>query len=136
MSDPRMITFCGQPMKVDCDRNCAKAWGGSNRPKVQLSDNEDDYEYLADGELGTAPTDPGTSEGCDAKPLSSAEFPNKWCVRECERCASSKMGESELPLALPNLSVRQRNIPAPVPLPIAHTPSPPSPSPTSTGSRA
>ena len=95
-----IITYFGHPMKVACDRHCNKAWGINNRPRVQLSEGEDDYAYLADSELGDAPFNPGTYEGGDAKPDSPDEFPNKWCVRECERCASSAPGKWRMPLAL------------------------------------
>lgn len=106
-----IITYFGQKAKVACDRQCSKAWGTNNRPRVQLSDKEDDYASLADGELGDAPVDPGTYEGDQAKPHSPDEFPNKWCVRECERCAMSAPGEWMLPLGLPDYSKRVFNIP-------------------------
>jgi hypothetical protein len=83
----KRITYFGQPAAVGCDAKCNKAWGINSRPKVQLSDDEDDYEWLADGELGDAPADPGTSEGGDTKPAFPEPLLNKWCVRECERCA-------------------------------------------------
>jgi hypothetical protein len=70
---------------VACDAKCDKAWGINNRPRVQLSDDEDDYEFLADDELGAAPVDPGTYEGGHAKPDEVPEKHNKWCARECER---------------------------------------------------
>lgn len=109
MINEAMITYFDQPAKVVCDRKCHKAWGISSRPRVQLSDDEDDFEYRGDDELGTAPVDPGTYEGANAKPHSPDEFPNKWCVRECERCAMSKHGEYALPLVLPDFSKRVRN---------------------------
>lgn len=104
-----MITYFGQPARVKCDGNCTKAWGINNRPKIQLSSDEDDYFWLADGELGEAPIDPGTYEGGIAKPLSPNEFPNKWCVRECERCRMSAMGEFDEPLPLRDFSHRRYN---------------------------
>ena len=107
----KMITYFGSPAKVACDGNCAKAWGVSNRPEERLSDVEDDTEYLADHELGEAPTDPGTYEGSHGKPLSTDEFPNKWCVRECERSSISNLNESNLPLELRDFSVRIQNMP-------------------------
>jgi hypothetical protein len=76
------ITFCGKEAKVACDGNCNKAWGINSRPS-----NEDKSEWLSDTELDDAPVDPGTYEGGDAKPSDSSQFPNKWCVRECERCS-------------------------------------------------
>src|SRR5690242_4071466 len=84
-----LILFCGQAARVNCDRNCAKAWGRSIRRTRGSADDNEDGEYLADSELGYAPANPGTSEGEDCKPESATEFPNKWCVRECERCAMS-----------------------------------------------
>ena len=81
------ITYFADQVTVVCDARCDKAWGAQNRPKIEFDDGDpDDYAYLADHELGTAPSDPGTYEGADGKPESTAEFPNKWCVRECERC--------------------------------------------------
>lgn len=106
-----MITYMGQPAKVRCDGNCKKAWGRNNRPLDQHSDNPDDFEYLADGELGEAPDDPGIYEGGHAKPGSPAEFPNKWCVRECERCSVSAPGEHDRHLKLNSFDVRKRNMP-------------------------
>lgn len=86
----QIINYCGQPAKVACDEQCNKAWGASERPTISLSDNEDDFAWLADNELG---------------------IPNKWCVRECERCAMSNPGESKKPLALRDFSKRVYNIP-------------------------
>ncbi len=105
------ITFFGERAKVACDRRCEKAWGTNTRPRVQLSDNEDDFAYLADDELGIAPADPGTYEGADAKPESPDEFPNRWCVRECERCSMSSPDEWLKPITLPDFSKRVFNIP-------------------------
>lgn len=89
----KLILFVGQIAKVNCDARCDKAWGRNNRSKRQVGSDVDDWEYLADDELGTAPKDPGTYEGRDAKPSDSSEFPNKWCSRECERCNMSAPGE-------------------------------------------
>lgn len=91
----KIIQFVNQPAKVNCDGNCKKAWGVNSRPKKYLSADPDDYEFLSDSELGEAPIDPGTYEGSDAKPLSLDEFPNKWCVRECERCNMSDPGKHD-----------------------------------------
>lgn len=104
----KQITYFGQPMIVDCDRNCKKAWGINTRPRRQLSDNPDDFMLLADGELEIAPDDPGTYEGVDGKPASPNEFPNRWCVRECERCAKWRPGETP---KYPNLNYPLFNIP-------------------------
>lgn len=98
------ITYFGQPTKVACDRNCKKAWGISQRPKRQLSEDEDDVMWLSDGELGKAPVDPGTYEGGYGKPESPDMFPNKWCVRECERCEISEKGKFNEPLELTDWS--------------------------------
>lgn len=98
MENEAIITYFGQPAKVICDRNCSKAWGINLRPKTQLSNDEDDYVYLTDGELGEAPVDPGTYEGGFGKPSLPDVFPNKWCVRECERCEMSEPGKYTEPL--------------------------------------
>lgn len=70
-----------------CDENCNKAWGIDKRPREQLSNDEDDVVFLADDELGDAPTDTGTYDGGHAKPVQKEERPNKWCLRTCERGA-------------------------------------------------
>ena len=93
-----------------CDRNCAKAWGvnGRNLPEAGTIDHgEDDVIYLADGETGDAPRDPGTYEGGQGKPFHPAAH-NLWCLRECERCAIVGDGE---PVAHPDFSVRVYNQP-------------------------
>lgn len=106
----KMITYFGQQAKVNCDENCNKAWGINRRPKVQLSDDEDDYAYLSDDELGDAPENPGTYEGGQAKPIDKAGIPNKWCVRECERCNISRPGEFGMPLPVKTFNDRISNI--------------------------
>ena len=74
------IIFFGKKVKASCDENCNKAWGINSRP-------QDDYgDDTPDGFLGNAPIDPGTYEGGCAKPINKIDIPNKWCVRECERC--------------------------------------------------
>ena len=100
-------TYFGHPIILICDAKCHKAWGINNRPEVQLSDDEDDYAYLSDSELGDAPADPGTYEGEDGKPTSPAERLNKWCARECER---SRMVDPNQEFELPDFSKRQYNI--------------------------
>ena len=102
----RMATFCGRPVLLACDGRCDKAWGINGRPKRQLSLNDDDYVFRSDGELGTAPG-PGLTatiaEGEDIKPSSIAlersnsRGLNKWCCRECERCAMVDEGEPLIP---------------------------------------
>lgn len=111
MQNDAIVTYFGQRMRVGCDRNCAKAWGINNRPKIEFSEDLDDYVFLADDELGDAPKDPGTYEGGQGKPSSPDDFPNKWCVRECERCAHSKVGEYEDDLLPIDLSKRHYNMP-------------------------
>lgn len=103
-----IITYFGEQMHVACDRQCGKAWGINNRPRVQLSDDDDDYVFLADGELGEAPANPGTYEGGHPKPLTPDNFPNRWCVRECER---SERGEVGKPLVLHDWNQRFYNMP-------------------------
>lgn len=107
----KTITYFMQPARVACDGKCGKAWGRNNRPRVKLSDDEDDFEWLADDELGEAPVDPGTYEGSDAKPIGARgpEEMNKWCVRECERCTMTKAGEPDAPLQLKDFSRRVSN---------------------------
>ncbi len=106
----KRITYFGQSAAVACDARCDKAWGRNNRPCIELApDDPDDTAYLADGELGIAPADPGTYEGGDAKPRTPAERLNKWCVRECERC---RMTPPDGALTeLPDFSTRQYNMP-------------------------
>jgi len=89
-----IITYFGQKAKVNCDGNCNKAWGRNLRPR--------DYndKMIIDSQLGIAPINPGTYEWDCQKPISSDKFPNKWCVRECERCNISKPGEWELDLEI------------------------------------
>ena len=106
----KIITYFGQLAKVACDENCNKAWGIFKRPKNQLSDNPDDYEFLADQELGEAPVNPSTYEGGWAKPLNKVGIPNKWCVRQCERCVMSGYGKPDQQLQLPDFSKRIKNI--------------------------
>jgi hypothetical protein len=102
------IPYGRETIQVACDRHCHKAWGSTTRPSIQLSDDEDDLVYLADDELGDAPADPGTYEAWDAKPSSPDHFPNRWCVRACERCAMVPVGQE---IVLQDWSVRQYNMP-------------------------
>ena len=40
----KLITYCGKKAILVCDGKCEKAWGVSSRPKIQLSEiDEDDY---------------------------------------------------------------------------------------------
>jgi hypothetical protein len=109
MIQKEVIAF-GRPIMVGCDGNCKKAWGINNRPKIQLDDNnEDDYAFLSDNELGDAPEDPGTYEGFEmcSKPLTDDEKFNKWCFRECERAERYELGRE---LKLDNWDDRVYNI--------------------------
>ena len=91
-----------------CDGNCGKAWGINSRPKVEFDPDEpDDVAWLADGELGDAPAEPGTWEGGHGKP-SNPDGMNKWCARECER---SGIFEPCKPVSLPDYSTRHYNQP-------------------------
>jgi hypothetical protein len=107
----KQITYFGQQTKVACDEKCNKAWGINNRPYKRLSDDEDDIVWLADGELGDAPENPGTYEGGHGKPNDKSQIPNKWCVRECERCTISDPGKFNEPLKLKDFNKRRYNIP-------------------------
>lgn len=100
------IIYFGQPAVLICDARCVKAWGINNRPQEQLSEDPDDFEYLADGELGLAPADPGTYEGNDAKPRTLDDRLNKWCCRECERSVRVMPGKE---FVLADFSQRVRN---------------------------
>lgn len=104
----KIVTFAGQPMRIACDERCDKAWGIDSRPEIQLDpdDPEGSLYWLSDDELETAPEDPGTIEGFDAKPANKEEMGNKWCARHCERCACSDYGKSHLPVTLPDFSKR------------------------------
>lgn len=122
----KSITYFGQSCFLSCDANCTKAWGMNNRPKLYrtvsgqyealtfeqscdeaLVPDGDDYCYLADGELGIAPIDPGTYEGDQAKPRNSTQRLNKWCARECERSSIDDPGDK---VELKDLSKRFYNM--------------------------
>ena len=106
------ITYFSQPAVVGCDGKCDKAWGINQRPSVPLGGDPDDYAWLADSELDTAPTDPGTYEGGDAKPMQrpmTGDAMNKWCVRECER---SDVAQSADDLDIRDFARRVYNMPA------------------------
>ena len=108
----KRITFFGKPATHACDGKCGKAWGVNSRPRAAVSENPDDFAYVADRELGTAPVDPGTYEGGHAKPVNATgpEHINKWCVRECERSWLSPIGNPDAVPELPDFSVRHYNI--------------------------
>jgi hypothetical protein len=99
-----IVQYCGQPMRVACDEKCIKAWGIDKRPRWQCTNKPDDWAYFADGDLDNAPENPGTYEGGNGKPKQGDTIPNKWCVRQCERCAKSSPGKSGEPLALNDFS--------------------------------
>lgn len=105
----RDIIYFGQSIVVACDEKCNKAWGMNSRPKEYFDNNEDDYAYLSDDELGDAPINPGTYEGFEmtGKPQTKEERLNKWCVRECERSY-----RGELPVVLDDFSKRIYNMPS------------------------
>ena len=104
----KQITFFGQQVTMACDGRCAKAWGISQRPKVEFDPKEpDDVAWLADDELGEAPADPGTYEGGHAKPDGPHDM-NKWCARECER---SKMFRYSETVTVRDFSQRRYNQP-------------------------
>ena len=96
----KLITYCGRKMILVCDGKCDKAWGVSSRPKIQLDENNiNDYCFLADSELETAPEDPLTYEGLnmEGKPNNEEEKGNRWCCRECERSSiNDLLGEIEV----------------------------------------
>lgn len=105
----KRIRYNGQPAIVACDGKCSKAWGRCSRPSQQLSEDELDVEWLADHELGEAPSNPGTAEGRDVKPTHEGEELNTWCVRECERSDFAPELEQ---LKLRDFSQRHRRYPA------------------------
>lgn len=115
--------FCGFRVRFVCDRKCEKAWGMNSRPRKEMVEvsqeglelmteasifrGDDLHEYLADGELGEAPENPGTYEGDDRKPLPPVDSHNRWCVRECERCETADPGK---PLYVHDFSRRVPNL--------------------------
>lgn len=101
------IIFFRQKQIVACDAKCNKAFGAGGRPQVKLSSDPDDFEWLADNELGDAPQITGYTEGGQDKPLKLSEAHNKWCARQCERSVMVSPGE---PIMLPDFSKRIPNI--------------------------
>lgn len=109
-----LIVYCGQAATIACDAKCEKAWGINTRPRHYFVGEEkdpDDYAFLADGELGEAPKDPGTYEGGDAKPTKRDQRLNRWCARECERCEITPPGRPEAKLEFHDFSKRLANKP-------------------------
>lgn len=89
----RPIIYFGKSVTLRCDGICEKSWGVDSRPKIEFDENNwDDFVFLSDSELGTAPANPGTYEGGCAKPTAYSNKGdwrnhrlNKWCSRQCER---------------------------------------------------
>jgi hypothetical protein len=121
------IRFFGNPVILACDGRCDKAWGiccrpkkyffaGSTDPRQLLKGEQpedyDDYVYLSDSELHTAPEKPGTWEAEGTKPSGTPLGPedifkmNRWCARQCERSRLLKLGE---PIALPDFETCEPN---------------------------
>lgn len=102
------VRYFGGRCSLACDGRCDKAWGLQHRPKLPLADakDEDDFEYLADHELGQAPEDPGIYECDEGKPRSLDERHNKWCARACERAVIAPWGQD---YDLPDFSKRVSN---------------------------
>ena len=120
----KAITAFGTRRVLYCDGKCSKAWGINKRPRHSFDDsNPDDYEFLADQELGEAPANPGTYEGDEAKPTHFLSKLNKWCFRECERScndpweAGVEVEQEVLDFSVrrPNRSDREPTEPTPVP---------------------
>lgn len=104
----KQILWFGRHVTLACDGKCDKAWGINNRPRIDFDPDEpDDHAYLADHELGDAPTQPGTWEGGHGKPRDSSQM-NKWCARECERSGIFEDGEA---IKLHDFSTRLFNQP-------------------------
>lgn len=94
-----------------CDGNCQKAFGLMFRPKEEFDPSDgDDYAFLADDELGEAPSNPLCWEGGHGKPenVTSGEDMNKWCSRACERSKITELGK---PIELHDFSKRLFNQP-------------------------
>lgn len=114
----KSITFAGKRVTLACDGNCAKAWGINGRPRHHFQDPEDepdDYVYLADSSLETAPgpgETVGMSEGGHMKPsatrIDDGAQMNKWCARECERSVMVDEGER---VTLPDMEHPTPNCP-------------------------
>lgn len=103
----KSILYMGRGQLLTCDGNCKKAWGIQNRPKLQLGDDEDDFAYLSDSELGDAPTHPGTYEGGHEN-RRGPDSMNKWCSHQCEQ---SCMADNVSSISLPNWEQRSVNQP-------------------------
>jgi len=107
------VTLFGQPATHACDGRCDKAWGIGNRPTTPPREGTtDDYAFLADDELGTAPIEGYGYEGGDCKPIDAKgpEDVNKWCIRACERAWMSPPGQPDATPNLPDYTTRFYNI--------------------------
>ena len=104
------IIYFGEKARVGCDAKCNKAFGMNLRPTSQRSNNEDDWEFLADDELEVAPAVTGETEDSVDKPLSLSEAHNKWCVRQCERSSVTSMHHPEEAIDILDFSRRVSNI--------------------------
>lgn len=88
------VRMFGKQRIIACDERCDKAWGMNERPEIVFDEDDlDDFAYLADHELGTAPDCSNWWEGGHNKPQSKEERHNKWCVRACERSTIFEIGE-------------------------------------------
>ncbi len=81
----KRVRYCGVEVLIVCDGKCEKAWGIATRAALTHYPDGAPDKFVPDADLGTAPADPRTYEGDDAKPVSPSERLNKWCIRECER---------------------------------------------------
>ncbi len=113
----KSIRFFGEPYTIACDGRCDKAWGINGRPRHYFQSQEvapDDYVYLPDSWLGTAPF-PETYEGGYGRPCDGqnedGNTMNKWCTRECERSKLSNPGDpveiKDMEHPKPNVIARQ-----------------------------
>jgi hypothetical protein len=94
----KVIRYVGREVVVACDAKCYKAWGKQKRPVMSRFGDGSPRSFVLDGDLGMAPKDPRTAEGPDSKPRHAEDRLNRWCVRECERCAMfGEFGRFELP---------------------------------------
>lgn len=105
----KQILWFDRHVTLACDGLCNKAWGICNRPKVDFDPDEpDDFAFLADHELGEAPTCTGVWEGGHGKPDGPHQM-NKWCARECERSGIFEASET---IKISDYSKRLYNMPS------------------------
>jgi hypothetical protein len=92
----KQIQMHGMQVTLVCDGRCDKAFGIADRPTRELGYDEDDFVYLTDDELGTAPAPDaiesreGGNTKPSAEPIQDGERMNRWCARQCERCGRLK----------------------------------------------